>query len=152
METGLAPAVLGLGRCCHIRLPERARLDALGEGCVVLLAVCGSLDGCCVVWAVFDVEGFALLVDPNPLKSGTSMAMEGVLVVAGVLDSAAKEEGAGLIVTGDGDAAGAGDLILLGAGDSRFCGLIDRARSVHSPISSQQRYSDTNTSNRTLKL
>jgi len=135
-----------------MRLPERARLDALGEGCVVLLMVCGSLDGCCVIWGVFDVEGFALLVDPNPLKSATSIAMEGVLVGAGVLDSAAEAEGAGLIVTGDGDAAGVGDLILLGAGESRFCGLIDRARSIGSPRSSQQMYPATNTGKTTLKL
>lgn len=74
IEVGLLPPVLNEGRCCHIKLPDRAKLDALGEGFVEDSALSTRGAGLCVDGVVI----LDLLEDPKPLNSGTSLGVVGL--------------------------------------------------------------------------
>ena len=118
IERGLLLVPLELGRCCQDRVPERARLDALGEGLDAEAEASDIVAGLCVdgVW-----DG-ALLPDPKPLKSGMSSdAGWDALVSIAV-------EGGGVI--GGAEAFVAALVDVLTALNEAFSGLMDFARSV----------------------
>lgn len=67
IDAGLLPP-RDAGRRCHDNVPERARLVALGEGCVLRSGACTGLE------VDDDVE---LRAEPKPLNSGMSFVGEG---------------------------------------------------------------------------
>ena len=123
IETGLLPAPLELGRCCHDSVPERARLDALRAGRVEdVLESCDGA-GLCDVGAVL-LERLPL---PNPLNSGTSCPT--CCDVAGSIADRSEVEG----VNGGGVSLTrvlAEGVATLGGVDAALTGLIDFARST----------------------
>lgn len=127
MDKGLLPAPLDVGRrCCHVSVPERARLEALRDG---MSAAAEGSDAS----AGLRVEGvlaFDLSAEPKPLNSGMSSAVD----VEGwdVLGSIAEESDCGGVIGGGvlTPLALVGILTTLGVAVSAFCGLIDLARSA----------------------
>ena len=133
IEEGRLPASLepGRGRCCHDRVPDRARLEALG-----VEADAESLfEAAEVVDAVLD-----RFIVPKPLKSGTSpRSVAADFSGSGVelRPLASAEEEGGVMVTG-GDANWLALVVVRDRGravdDFGVCclsGEMDRARSGH---------------------
>lgn len=138
IEAGLLPPALDDGRCCHIKLPDRARLDALGEGFVAD----STLPVCCAGLCVDGVPILDFLDDPKPVNSGTSLGVVVAFVDPTALLSIAVEVEQVGGVNGGGEAmlvALEGDrTVLRGVDTLPFCGLIDLARSAARSISHHQ--------------
>lgn len=72
IDSGLTPPALDAGRRCHVSVPDRARLDALGGGCNVDGV---NVEGCAGFWMVGVLILF-LSAEPKPLNSGISSTPE----------------------------------------------------------------------------
>jgi len=122
IDVGLLPP-LESGLLCQERVPLRARLVALGDGCVLRSGACAGVD------EEDDAELRTLL---KPVKTGTSRVGDGG--PGGAIDwsIAEKDEVGGVSDGGDVNASDAMDDLKLGESlvDAGLSGDIDRARSV----------------------
>ena len=134
IDRGRLPLPRELGRCCHDRVPERARLEALRDGEDVDADTDAS--DIALSYCAEGVRDF----DANPLNSGMSFVGDSG---AG---SIAVDEDAGVVI--DGGELKVLTLIcdleaLIGA-ELAFSGLIDRARSAKYEMSFTPHHNQTN--------